>query len=52
MRLAARGLRDMDTGSEPIEDAAELRKIRSQALRVHFKAFMAAALLTAILVVV
>lgn len=51
MRLAARGLRDMDSGSESIEDATELRKIRRQALRVHLKSLISAGVVTGILLV-
>ena len=42
----------MDTGSEAIQDADELRRVRRQALRVHVKAFIVAALLTGAFVVV
>jgi len=52
VRLAARGLRDMDKGSESIDDPAERRRIRQQALRVHLKSFVSAAVLTGILLVV
>jgi len=52
VRLAARGLRDMDQGSESIDDPVELRRIRKQALRVHLKSFISAAVLTGILLVV
>ncbi|MGH7520610.1 MAG: hypothetical protein ACREMI_04985 [Gemmatimonadales bacterium] len=52
MRLAARGQRDMDSGSEPIQDAGDLRRIRRQALRVHLKSLIAAVLLTGVLVLV
>ena len=54
MRLAARGLRDMDDGAGAcaIPDAAELRQIRRQALWVHVKSFTTAAVVTAILIVV
>ena len=52
MRLAARGQRDMDGGSEQIQDAEELRRIRRQALRVHLKSVISAAVLTAILFVI
>jgi hypothetical protein len=52
VRLAARGQRDMDSGSEAIQDADELRRIRRQAVRVHLKSFIAAVTLTGIFVVV
>lgn len=51
MRLAARGRRDMDTGAEAIEDGDELRRVRRQALRVHLKSFIAALVLTGVLLV-
>jgi hypothetical protein len=35
--LAARGLRDMDTGPEAIDDAAVLAQVRRQARRVHLR---------------
>lgn len=35
MRLASRGLRDMDDGVSVIDDAAELRAVRVQARRVQ-----------------
>jgi len=49
VRLAARGLRDMDMGSEPITDRAELEQVRRQARTVHLKALVTAAVLTVIL---
>lgn len=42
----------MDSGSEAIQDADELRRIRRQALRVHLKSFISAVVLTGVLVVV
>lgn len=51
MRLAARGLRDMDSGSEAIDDKDERRRIRQQAFRVHLKSLISAAVLTGILLV-
>jgi hypothetical protein len=50
VKLAARGRRDMDRGSEAIEDAGELAKVRRQARAVHIKALVAAAALTALAV--
>jgi hypothetical protein len=44
--LASRGVRDMDNGEEQIEDSAELRQVRKQALKVHIESVLAAALLT------
>ena len=41
MRLASRGLRDMDDGPERIEDETELATVRAQARRVLFKSFLA-----------
>jgi hypothetical protein len=42
VRRAARGRRDMDTGSEPIGGQAELTQVRRQARAVHLKTFFAA----------
>ena len=50
MKLAARGLRDMDKGAEPVADPAERSRIRRQARIVHMKSLITAAILTAILV--
>jgi hypothetical protein len=36
--LAARGLRNLDTGDEKIIDAIELRHVKAQARRVHAEA--------------
>jgi hypothetical protein len=36
--LAARGLRNMDTGDEAIVDAIELHRVREQSRRVHIQA--------------
>jgi hypothetical protein len=52
VNLAARGLRDLDCGSEPIVNPAELAQVRRQARVVHMKSFVAAALLTALLFLV
>ena len=46
MRLAARGLRDMDAGPQPIADPAQLARVRRQARRVYVKSALAAASLT------
>ena len=35
MALASRGLRNMDSGDEPIVDAMELKQVRAQARKVH-----------------
>ncbi|MEO8909874.1 MAG: hypothetical protein ABI408_06555 [Gemmatimonadaceae bacterium] len=48
MRLASRGLRDLDNGEESIIDAAEALQVRRQARAVYVKAFVSAAILTAI----
>jgi hypothetical protein len=48
VRLASRGLRDMDTGEERIVDAGEAEKVRRQARAVYVKSFIAAAILTAL----
>ena len=48
MNLAARGRRDLDNGSEPIADQAELAQVRRQARGVQVKSILAAALLTAL----
>jgi hypothetical protein len=50
VRLAARGLRDGDAGSERIADPVELAQVRRQARVVHIKAVVSAAALTAIMV--
>jgi len=48
VRLAARGLRDMDAGAEPIRDTAELDAVRRQARRVQWQSVLAAVLFTAL----
>jgi hypothetical protein len=40
--LAARGLRNMDTGEEAIADAIELHHVRAQSRRVHIQAALLA----------
>jgi hypothetical protein len=50
VKLSARGQRDMDEGAAPITDRAELLQVRRQAAAVHMKALLAAAIVTAILV--
>jgi hypothetical protein len=52
VKLAARGLRDMDQGAAPITEPGELAQVRRQARSVHVKSLVSAALVTAILVVV
>jgi hypothetical protein len=48
--LAARGLRNMDQGSEPITDPAALAQVKAQARRVQVRALAAAAAITAVFV--
>lgn len=48
--LAARGLRDVGDGPEPIADAAELARVRAAARLVNGASLAAAAVLTAVLV--
>jgi hypothetical protein len=51
VRLAARGLRDLDDGAGacPIPAPAELRQVRRQARWVHAKSLGAAVVVTGIL---
>ncbi|HKN59108.1 MAG TPA: hypothetical protein VJV97_09660 [Gemmatimonadaceae bacterium] len=51
MRLASRGLRDMDQGPQPISDSAELQQIRRQARGVYVKSAITAAIITVIALV-
>jgi hypothetical protein len=48
VRLAARGLRDLDTGPERITDDAERAQVRRQARVVHAQSLATAVLLTAL----
>jgi hypothetical protein len=48
VRLAARGLRDMDHGTEPVPDPAEAARLRRQARAIYVKSLIAAAIVTAI----
>jgi hypothetical protein len=48
VKLASRGQRDMDGGSQPIADAGEVARVRDQARAVYIKAFVSAAILTAL----
>lgn len=50
MRLAGRGLRNMDTGEEAVTDADELAALRRQARKVHLEAVALAVVLTAAVV--
>jgi len=52
VRLAARGLRDMDAGAEPITDPGELARVRLQARGVHAKSLLLAIVVTGILILV
>ena len=47
MRLASRGLRNMDSGNEKVEDSMEARALRQQARKVYLESVAAAVLLTA-----
>ncbi len=49
--LAARGLRNMDRGDEPMADSRELERVRVQARGVYMKALAAAILAAAIMLV-
>jgi hypothetical protein len=51
VRLAWRGLRDLDSGSEQITDDEVMRAVRLQARRVQVRAVTAAALLTAVFII-
>jgi hypothetical protein len=44
--LAKRGLRNMDSGEEKIEDADELARVRAQAGRVYVQSALFAILVT------
>jgi hypothetical protein len=48
--LAARGLRNMDAGTEAIADPAELRQVKAQARQVNVRAVTISAAVTAVLV--
>ena len=48
MRLAARGLRDMGDGVQPVADPASVAAARRQARRVHVHSVLAALLFTAL----
>jgi hypothetical protein len=50
--LAARGLRNMDAGDEPIADPVELRTVKAQARRVNLQAAIVAVGVTAILTMI
>ena len=44
--LAARGVRNMDNGEEPIEDEAAARLLREKARRINRRAMLVAAIVT------
>jgi hypothetical protein len=46
--LAKRGLRNMDSGEEKIEDANELTRVRAQARRVHVESALFAIAVTVV----
>jgi hypothetical protein len=48
VRLASRGLRDLDGGAEPIEDLEELRVVRAQARRVLWESIAWTALVVVV----
>jgi len=50
VRLASRGLRDMDQGPESI-DSVELQQVRRQARAVYIESVITAVILTAIALV-
>lgn len=52
MRLAARGLRDLDGGAEPIPDPAERERVRRRGRRVTLASLGLAAALTALALLV
>jgi hypothetical protein len=47
--LAARGLRNMDAGDEPITSPSELELVRAQSKKVHVRAALSAAVIAALL---
>jgi hypothetical protein len=48
VRLASRGLRDLDSGPQPIANAEEAAQVRRQAQAVYVKSFVSATILTGI----
>jgi len=48
VRLASRGLRDMDQGPQAISQPTELQQVRRQARAVYIKSVITAAFFTAI----
>jgi hypothetical protein len=51
VKLASRGLRDLDTGPQAISDTTEVEQARRQARAVYVKSIITAAILTAIALV-
>ena len=52
MALASRGLRNMDSGEEKIEDANELARVRAQARKVHLQSALFAIFVTIVVLLV
>ncbi len=52
MRLASRGLRNMDSGNEKVTDSVEDRALRQQARKVYLETVITAAVLTGIMVAI
>jgi hypothetical protein len=46
--LSARGVRNMDSGDEPMTNAEELKQVRAQARKVQIESFVAALVATAL----
>ena len=46
MALAKRGLRNMDSGEEKIDDTSELNQVRAQARKVHIQSALFAVAVT------
>jgi len=51
VKLASRGLRDLDTGPQEISDAVELQQLQRQARSVYVKSAITASSLTALALV-
>jgi hypothetical protein len=50
--LAARGVRNMDAGNEPIASPAELQRVRAQARTVHIQSALLALAVAALVVAI
>jgi len=48
VKLASRGLRDLDPGQQEISDAVELQQLQRQARAVYVKSVITASILTAL----